>query len=308
MAALLFGGGYWYYTALAICNVPISYRIGSIDERFILTMEEAQNALSGAESLWEDGTDRNLFTQDPQGDLVVHFVYDERQRRADEEELFRATLDQKEGMSDSVRSEYESLLAQYETLRNSFTNTTNAYEKKLATYNAEVAEWNTKGGAPKDVFVRLEKNQETLKKEEVRLNATALQLNTVVKKMNALSDRGNSLIQDYNSLANEYNDRFSEGGEFTQGEYENKVINIYEFDSKDELTLVLAHEFGHALALDHAGDETAVMYHTMGKQSLVEGLTLPDRVLFEQQCGTEDSIPNAIRLLLEALKKALFAK
>ncbi len=305
MVAVLFGGGYWYYTALAVCNVPISYRIGDIDERFRITQDEAQNALSTAESLWEDGTDRNLFSYDPDGDVVVNFVYDDRQRLSDEEKSFRTTLDTKEGMSGTVRSEYEKLLTQYQTLRSGYNDATDAYERKLSAYNAEVAEWNRKGGAPKDVFARLQDTQKTLAKEETRLNTLSAQLNGVVNKMNTLSDKGNSLIKDYNSLANEYNNRFSEGGEFTQGDYEKKVIHIYEFDTKDELTLVLAHEFGHALSLDHTEDETAIMHHTMGKQVLASGLTLPDRVLFEKQCGTTSSIPNAIRLLVEALSKAL---
>jgi len=305
MISMLFGGGYWYYTALAVCNVPISYRIGDIDERFKITRDEVQNALSTAESLWEDGADRNLFSYDPEGDVVVNFVYDERQRLSDEEELFRATLDKKEGMSDTVRSDYEKLLVQYKTLRSGYNDAADTYERKLSAYNSEVAEWNKKGGAPKDVFARLQDTQRALAKEETRLNTLSTQLNGVVNKMNTLSDRGNSLIQDYNSLANEYNSRFSEGGEFTQGDYENKVIHIYEFDTKDELTLVLAHEFGHALSLDHTTDETAIMHHTMGKQVLASGLTLPDRVLFEKQCGTENSIPNAIRLLIEALRRAL---
>lgn len=305
MITLLFGGGYWYYNALAVCNVPLSYRLGTIDPRFKITPEEAQNALSAAESLWEDGTDRNLFSQDPEGKLVINFVYDERQKRADERESFQSTLDKKEGMSDAVRSQYQNLLAQYEKLRNDLTAETDAYEAKLAAYNAEVARWNKQGGAPKDVFEHLSDTQAELSAEEKSLNAKVTELNAIVRKMNMLGDKGNSLISDYNSLAKEYNNRFSEGGEFTQGEYENRVINVYEFESKDELTVVLAHELGHALSLGHVPEETAIMHHTMGKQELSAGLTLPDRVLFEQQCGTESSIPKLIQLLRSALERLL---
>jgi len=304
MVTLVFGGGYWYYTALAVCNVPLSYQIGTIDAQFGLSEEQAQNAISGAESVWEDGTNRNLFTGDPDGKIVINFVYDERQQRSDEEAQYRKSLEQREGISDTVRNEYENLLSQYEKLRNAYSDETEAYESKLNAYNAEVAKWNKQGGAPKDTFERLQDTQKVLASEEDRLNAKSAQLNEIVRKMNMLGDKGNSLINDYNSLANEYNSRFSEEKEFTQGDYENKIINIYEFDTEDELVLVLAHEFGHALSLGHVDETTAIMHHTMGEQSLSTGLTLEDKVLFEKQCGTEDSIPNAIRLLVEALRRA----
>ncbi len=304
MVTLVFGGGYWYYTALAICNVPLSYRIGTIHTQFGLTEGEAQNAISEAESLWEDGTSRNLFTSDAEGKIVINFVYDERQQRSDEEALYRKTLEQKEGISDTVRSDYENLLDKYEKLRSDFRKETNSYENQLSVYNDEVAKWNKQGGAPKDIFERLQDTQNALSEEEDQLNAKSAQLNEIVRKMNLLGDRGNSLINDYNSLASEYNSLFSEEKEFTQGEYENKVVNIYEFDTQEELVLVLAHEFGHALSLGHVEETTAIMHHTMGEQRLSTGLTLEDKVLFEKQCGTEDSIPNAVRLLVEALRRA----
>ena len=38
------------------------------------------------------GTDRNLFTNEPDGKIVVNFIYDERQARADEEEDAREVV------------------------------------------------------------------------------------------------------------------------------------------------------------------------------------------------------------------------
>ncbi len=109
VVAILFGVGYWYHTVLAVCDVPLTYRIGTIDPRFNITEGEVRNAVSSAESLWEDGTDRNLFTYDPEGEIVVNFVYDERQASADAQKEFEKTLEKKEGVSDSVRTEYEVL-------------------------------------------------------------------------------------------------------------------------------------------------------------------------------------------------------
>jgi vacuolar-type H+-ATPase subunit D/Vma8 len=296
MAAILFGGGYWYLAAMAICPVPMAYRIGTVDSRFDLSTEEVRNAVSVAESLWEDATGRNLFTYDEGGVLSINFVFDERQQTANDEEHLRETLDEKEEMSDTVRAQYEKLLAEYESLSKKYDGQTSAYETKLAAYNKEVNEWNVKGGAPEDVFNRLADTKETLAREQSRLNGVGDSLNTLVRKMNALSEKGNSLITDYNETVEVYNDQFSEGHEFTQGDYENKVINIYQYDSEEELELVLAHEFGHALSLEHVEGTDSIMYRLMEGQSKETGIQSADLTEFERVCGTERS---TARLLME---------
>ncbi len=305
LTTLFFGGGYWFYTALAGCDVPISYRIGTVDERFHITDAGIRNAISTAESLWEDGTDRNLFTYDPKGTLVVNFVYDERQKLVDEQKEYEGELEKKENVSENVKSEYEKLVAEYEKLRVSYETQVDAYEKKLTAYNKEVAEWNEKGGAPKDVFERLEKTKKTLATEEKRLGALSNELNALVKKINNLSNKGNSIVSDYNSLVNEYNSKFAEGEEFTQGDYKDDVINVYEFGSDTELSLVLAHELGHALDIDHVGGETSIMYHHMNKQSLTEGLTEADRTAFGQSCGDKGNTAYMLQYLRKALEDLL---
>lgn len=302
IVALVFGGGYWYYTAFAGCQVPITYRVGSIDERFRISEDEVRTAISTAESIWEDGTDRNLFTYDENGKIIINFVYDERQERADKEEDFREVLEEKEEVSDSVKEEYNNLLEKYETLRASYHRAAQSYESELTAYNAEVADWNTRGGAPKDVYERLNATQEALSKEENRLDSVRTQLNTLVRKINALGATGNEIITDYNSLVNEYNTEFSEATEFTQGDYQNKVINIYEFGSPDELSIVMAHEFGHALGIDHVTAETSVMYHHLQNQSVEEGLTPEDLEAFLELCGTPTTFSDTIRLIGESFK------
>lgn len=302
---VIFGATYWYGVARSVCAVPITYRVGVIDERFGIGEEEVKAALSDAEVLWERSVGKDLFVYDAGGAVAVNFVYDERQQRTKAEENFREVLDEKEEMSESVRAEYDRLLKEYEKLKAAYEAQTAAYERKLATYNAEVADWNEKGGAPEDVFDRLGKEKETLATEQTRLNGIGTSLNTLVRKMNALSAQGNSLISEYNETAEEYNDRFSEGGEFTQGDYEQKVINIYEFENREELRLVLAHEFGHALSLDHVQGEDSIMYHLMREQRLDTGVTEGDRAEFARMCGDTTLTSRLIRVMREQFLAAL---
>jgi predicted Zn-dependent protease len=303
---VLFGGGYWYYHVIAGCNVPLTYRIGEVDERFEISEDEIRTAISNAESLWEDGTDRNLFTFDPEGDLVINFVYDERQERADEEAAFRETLNQKEGMSESVKEEYDRLVEEYQRLRTAYRKAMQAYENRLSAYNTEVAEWNEKGGAPEDVYERLNETKIALTKEEKRLAGLTPTLNELVRKINALGSEGNSIISDYNSLVTTYNDRFNEGGEFTQGEYQNRVINIFEFESDEELALVLGHEFGHALGIGHVEGDSSLMYTHMAAQEFKKGLSPEDHAAFLQICGTPTTAMDTLVLMRDSIK-ALFA-
>ena len=301
VVAIFFGLGYWYQTVLAVCDVPITYRIGDIDARFNLSTEEVRNAVSTAESLWEDGTDRNLFTYDPNGELVVKFVYDERQASTEAQVVLEETLAKKENVSESVRTEYETLVKKYTALKDTYEASVDAYEAKLRSYNKEVADWNAKGGAPKDVFNRLERTKSELSAEEKRLSSLSRDLNTLVSKINALGARGNDIVSDYNELVSEYNEEFGDAKEFTQGEYTNRVITIYEYKSKDELAIVLAHELGHALGLTHVDGESSIMYHHMGAQSLDDGLTAYDSAAFTQTCGVSENNMAETLLRIKAL-------
>lgn len=288
--AVLFGTGYWYLVAEAICDVPMTYRIGTIDPRFGISEAEVRNVVSEAESMWEDATGENLFTYDTEGALAINFVFDERQEVANEQEQLEEVLDSKEAMSESVRSEYDTLMREYESLRATYEAQVAEYDTELAVYNREVSGWNEQGGAPADVFDRLEATKSELSREQARLADAADALNALVRKMNVLSSKGNSLISEYNETVEEYNGKFSEGHEFTQGDYEQDVINVYQYDSRDELVLVLAHEFGHALSLDHVEGADSIMYRLMEGQTQGAGLSEADLTEFARVCGAERSV------------------
>ncbi len=304
MVSVIFGGGYWYYVAEAICDLPVSYRIGAIDPRFNIGEEYVRNRASVAESMWENATERNIFTYDPSGDVTINFVFDDRQATANEEEELRGVLETKEGVSETVRDQYDRLLGEYTTLKKSYEKRTSTYESNLAAYNTEVAKWNEKGGAPKDVFEELKQTGERLAREQRTLNELATSLNKLVGQMNALGAKGTTLINDYNEVVNEYNDKFTEGSEFAQGEYKADVITIYEFTSDEELEIVLAHEFGHALALGHVEGESSIMYHLMEAQNKESGVTEEDIAEFNRLCGSEATPSKRLYRFLSSMWKS----
>ena len=102
LVVLLFGAGYFYYVAQAVCPTPLSYSLGEIDPRFNLTKDEALLAISKAESVWEDATGRNLFTQTDNGKIVINFTYDQRQKFVTAEGSFKEQLEWAESQLNSA--------------------------------------------------------------------------------------------------------------------------------------------------------------------------------------------------------------
>lgn len=287
VVAIVIGAGYWYHTANSKCPAPIAYAIGDIDERFGISAEEARAVISEAESIWEDRTGRNLFTYDADAEFAINFIFDDRQETTLEEHQLREVLDQTEGISSAMREEYEVLLNRYETLKDTYENRLRTYENRLATHNGEVAHWNAQGGAPTDIYERLNEEQRTLSAESAELSSIAAKLNQLVDAINELGDKSNRTIRDYNNRVADYNDRFREEREFTQGDYQDGRINIYQFKDLTELRLVLVHELGHALSLDHVENPQSAMYYLMQDQS--PDLTLSDEDLleFRRVCGVQ---------------------
>ncbi len=295
LIAAVFGGFFWYGQLNVSCDVPIRYRIGTIDDRFGIEKEEAMRIMRAAESVWETPLSTELFIYDEQGDLPVNFIFDERQERSNEEEELRENLEVKEGMSESVAAQYDALIDEFETLKKQYESRIATYDRKLKEYNKEVSDWNDQGGAPEDARRDLEERAAELKDEQEELEVFAKRLNVIIDEVNRIGARGNSLISDYNTTVEEYNDRFAHTDEFAQGDYTRTAINIYEFESETELRIVLAHELGHALSLGHTEDERSIMYHNMGAQSLENGITAEDRAEYVRVCTERGVVTSLLR-------------
>lgn len=281
----VFAGSYFWYVAQAICPIPLTYHVGELDEEFGITEAEARTAISEAESMWEDATGMNLFTYDEDGQMPINFIFDERQQYTDAEEEFREILDEAKDRNQAITTQYEKLVSQYDVAKDRYETRVASYESELASYNREVASWNDQGGAPKEVYEELNKQQSELDVKSRQLETERKQLNFLVDEINKLSDQANAYVENYNDNVGRYNDAFSEVTEFTQGDYQGKKINIYQFSTHEELVLVLAHELGHALGIGHVENEESIMFMRMQEQSVDSGLTAEDIADFRLVCG-----------------------
>lgn len=281
---MIFAGTYLFRETSSVCPVPITYRIGEIDEGFALTEDQAEDAVSIAAAAWEGAAEQDLFIYDPDSDFTINFVFDERQEYADAEEDFREKLNVTEGVNDKIDQTYSELTTRYQALEDEYQAKVDAYETHLASYNKRVKEQNDAGGAPRDVYQALQEEQQELDEEVEELNALGNRLNTLAGEINKVGERGNQLVDVYNRNVAAYNEAFGESHEFTQGDFQGDRINIYKFSDISELELVLAHELGHALSLDHVANDASLMYHLMGGQPSDIHLSREDIVEFNRVC------------------------
>lgn len=283
---ILFAGGYFYYAAMAICPVPVYYRIGELDERFGLTLEEAKAAVAEAERVWEGPTQQELFIYDEAASFTVNFIYDERQAFTEAEEASRERLAGVEQVNETITAEYSTLILKYNELQVTYEDMADAYERNLARYNETVASYNEEGGAPSEVFAELQAEEASLERDRRELETLRTQLNRLVDSINQLGEQGNNLVERYNERVATYNEQFGQSREFTQGTYVSSGrIDIYTFADAAELRLVLAHELGHALSIDHVLGTASIMYFLIGEQPEDLALSSEDLEEFRVVCG-----------------------
>jgi hypothetical protein len=279
---------YYYTTEIAMCRVPLSYSIVGLDERFNLSEEEASAIVAEAEAVWEDAVGRELFTpiSGETTDLEIDFIFDDRQERALAEESLRENLDQKEATSEELQAAYDKLLAEYKAKDAAYQTRVVKYDTRLATFNERVAKYSAEGEVAPQVFAELEVEENRLTRVADELERERVALNELVTKVNALGTEGNRIIQQYNQGVETYTDTFGETDAFTQGDYSSEgKINIYQFDDREELIMVLAHEFGHALDIDHVEGTESIMYYLMEDQPSPPQLGEADKEAFLAVCG-----------------------
>ena len=119
---------------------------------------------------------------------------------------------------------------------------------------------------------------------ETRLNEMVRVINALVGTLNRLAKSLNLSVEKYNTIG------ASRGETFTGGVYHSaegvQGIDVYEFSSRDKLVRILAHEFGHALGLEHNDDPKAVMYRLNEGDTKV--LTASDIAALQTLCYTKD--------------------
>lgn len=273
------------------CSFTLTYSLGTFDTRFGVSRKEFLNDIDSATNLWGDQLTKRLFAyKETGGDITINLIYDKRQKVTDQLEEVSTNISSGKVEYEQIKSKYSSLLLEYNQEKTTLLSTMDAYKEKTASYNQRVAYWNQKGGAPKVEYESLANEKAALDEEASRLKGIETSLNNRLPLLNQTVKELNDTISKYNLTVKTYNQVGSTlDQEFDEGEYEQslgvKTISIYQFDNDAKLIRVLAHEFGHALGMDHVKDSNAIMYYL--NESLRQELTEDDIIALKNACNVK---------------------
>jgi uncharacterized protein YqeY len=267
------------------CVKPIEYSLGTLDARFNMPEKDMLGIIQDAEKLWEVPAQKELFTYNPDSSFAINFIYDNRQERTDQARTITNSLQKTSKTHQDLKEKYSSALAQYNKAKSAYIGNESSYESQVRALNASIQKQNVSGGASEEEYEVLQVQQRALLTKKNALEQERRSLNALAEQVNTLADTEEQIVRTYNATVENLSDTFGDEEEFGQGEYNGKSITIYEFTNKKDLTLVLAHEFGHALGLTHVSNPNSIMYYLVNEDNLgSQVITNDDKAALDAEC------------------------
>lgn len=253
------------------CEEPLTYTFGDIDPRFNITKEELAKVMNEVEDVWATALDRDLLDYNKNGRVTIHFVYSEDQKRTEAERDFSKQIDIKRNDIEILKQEYKQHRQRFESRKANFQSLVDEYNSSIRSYKNYAEKWSGKNLST-NVRNRLERMKRNISRLESKVNSEQQNLELLRQETNEKSRKLNKFVDEQNKRIADYNARFSSPKKFDQGRYirqgniEN--INIFQFSNHKQLTVVLAHEVGHAFGLDHVGNPESIMNEMMAEQNI----------------------------------------
>lgn len=241
----------------------IPWRLGQVSPEFGLSRSQVSRAIERAIETWESAAGRELFRYDRNMGFPIDLLYGERQVQWNAQREANREIDRRRRLlqdADRLSNEGQSEL---DRARTDLQKRKEVYEANVEAYNRLVQQVNAQGGASAPVATELEAQRADLDAERTRLDNAAREVERLTALTNSLIDRRNREARAINSAVEAYNAKFGSrsiqlgrcvlDGSLVIG------ITIYAFSDEDHLAIVLAHELGHALGIEHVEGDGALM-------------------------------------------------
>jgi hypothetical protein len=270
------------------CEFPVLWRVTEVDPEFGLTVDEAARAVRQAGMLWEAATGRVLMFQESSEGIPIRFVFDDRQRHTLER---MAALDRLTAQAEDIevrRRELDTLRSRMESRRGLHQSRLARFETRLASYEELVDSWNQRGGAPPSELERLQAVEAEIETEREALNASAEEVNGLVDEVNVATDQLNAEIEGHNRALEDVDARLPplrmQSGQLIEDVRgfgrltlsRDVEIRIYQYENRDHLMQVIAHELGHAMGLEHSTADGSMMGETVIPMARGTAPSIPD--------------------------------
>ena len=249
-------------------DTRLRYRIGEVDPRFNISKEQAQNLAQQATEIWHTGTLQSLFVYDPNAQLSINLIYDQRQAESNARSQEMQILENTQQYTQSEKQKVQQIHAELDMANRELDVQKTNYQSKVDQYNQLVNTINqTRQNLDIAARFQLDQQKDQLIIEQAQLKQQLDNYNQKVNYLNQQVEQLNSVNQKFNQSVDRFNTRF-QPHQFDKGVFDGRTINIYEFESNDDLRVTIAHELGHALGLAHNNDPKALMYPMMKEQDL----------------------------------------
>ena len=254
--------------SLPLAELHLYYRIGTIDPRFHLTEDEAKILLQDAAKIWEQPLGHQFFFYNPKADFKVNFIYDQRQQRTNERQHVEREIADDDGRTQVASAHFEQQKSMLQDEVRQHNDELHLLNARISHHQQLVALVNSHGGTTQSEAQIYQDENDQINRDVAKYNQNTVLLNAKEVDLQNQAKAIQSQVDAYNEQYQTYSKKFS-GRLFEVGLYNGDEINIYEYGNKDDLRLILAHEIGHSLGLNHSHDPLSLMYPILEKQDQI---------------------------------------
>ena len=248
-------------------DTRLRYQIAEVDPRFGMSKEQAIQLSKEAIQIWHDGTQKQLFVYDDKAKLKIKLIYDARQENYNAFKKTQQELDQEHSSNQRISGNLDVSKSSLEQMQQSLRQEQIQLRAEADYLNQQRISWSRIENEQGENRQRIEAQYQALKEKAQQLQRNIAYYNQLNVQYNQQVGQHNSSIERYNWNVMQAKNRFPPR-EFHKGVFMGDQIQIYQFDTEDDLRLTLAHELGHALGLGHHADPEALMYPVLGEQDL----------------------------------------